>query len=738
MTKRLFITTFFASILSFFIGLPCSAQQYTVFENHFENWTDGKPDGWSFLGSHPDQSPNVQPQYIPTVSQYTPAYTGSYACKITATPWVVNKPTPRHFPMRFFDAPDFFPIYWGKKYVLSFAAKLIKGTSFDIIIESHNKEKFLIYHLQKNIVIGENYQEFEIEFIPELISDNTLTGKHAPHNSKSCGFSFYISAEQDYEFVIDYIKLVAKDRTMEFDYLETNNIKAYIDPIAPFLKGNGNILSDNINYFEVPKNSGKSTIFSANLWLGGLDEHANLHLAAQQYCQRGFDFWLGPITNDYTIVDEKQVVSDAFIQKYHHTWKVTKAEIEYHKTHYSDPNYVMPWGIANWPAHGRTSFGENWNLAPYKEIDGNGWYTPQGGDYPEIRGDEAVLFIMNDVLNAHTESSSMNALGLEIIGMAYAFNSGDEALQNSIFLTYYLRNKSSHSYQDFYFGFWTDFDIGYWYDDYSGCDTALNMMYGYNGRAIDGQGEPWAYGENPPAQGAMFLNQKMSTFVYVEGHTGPTGQPQTAVEYYNYLRGKWRDGLPMTLGGNGYNQQSTDYYNFMYSRIMFNEAPWCEETPNGADSQLPNPPGDRRGLMSTGPFTLSFDKCLEVDIALPFARSGGKKSLESVALLKLSAEEVQEYYDKYIAPFPFIGIKENKVYNEKLRVYPNPSNGCFTIASEKIIESIELYDIMGKKVFSEMPKKQTTQISTRLPQGLYIYRAVLEGNSVNSGKIIVQ
>ena len=162
--------------------------------------------------------------------------------------------------------------------------------------------------------------------------------------------------------------------------------------------------------------------------------------------------------------------------------------------------------------------------------------------------------------------------------------------------------------------------------------------------------------------------------------------------------------------------------------------------PNGAGTTHSNAPYDRRGIMSTGPFTFSNPllggESIKIDIALPFARTEkgkGKNSLEALALLKQMALEVQEYYEENI-----VGIKENKYSFEKLMIYPNPSNGQFTVASEKVIESIELYDVLGKKVFVDTPKTQTTQITTHLPQGFYIYRAVLQCGSVSSGKIIVQ
>ena len=93
---------------------------------------------------------------------------------------------------------------------------------------------------------------------------------------------------------------------------------------------------------------------------------------------------------------------------------------------------------------------------------------------------------------------------------------------------------------------------------------------------------------------------------------------------------------------------------------------------------------------------------------------------------------IQEYFDENIVGI--VGARRAL----PLRVYPNPSNGQFTVQSESVIELIEVYDILGKKVYTSTPKVQTAQINTQLPQGLYIYRAVLGDHSVCSGKIVVQ
>ena len=49
--------------------------------------------------------------------------------------------------------------------------------------------------------------------------------------------------------------------------------------------------------YEVPKGSGKHSVFNGSLWLGAIDDENNLKVAAQSYRQGGSDFWAGPINN---------------------------------------------------------------------------------------------------------------------------------------------------------------------------------------------------------------------------------------------------------------------------------------------------------------------------------------------------------------------------------------------------------------------------------------------------------
>ena len=71
--------------------------------------------------------------------------------------------------------------------------------------------------------------------------------------------------------------------------LDTNNISAKFFANGKLFDG----------FFEVPKGSGKNSIFAGNIWIGGKVTAGQLHLAAQTYGQSGSDFFFGPIASSY-------------------------------------------------------------------------------------------------------------------------------------------------------------------------------------------------------------------------------------------------------------------------------------------------------------------------------------------------------------------------------------------------------------------------------------------------------
>ncbi|MBA3899425.1 MAG: hypothetical protein H0X62_04310, partial [Bacteroidetes bacterium] len=134
-------------------------------------------------------------------------------------------------------------------------------------------------------------------------------------------------------------------------------------------------------------------------------------------------------------------------------WKINKSDIDNHISNFATAGYILPASIANWPGNGNTANGEMALLAPYFDVNLNDKYDPQNGDYPLIRGNQAIFFIFNDDKVPH--SSGAVKMGIEVHGMAYSFsNLSDSALNHAVFVNYEIYNRSSNNYNDVYLGSW--------------------------------------------------------------------------------------------------------------------------------------------------------------------------------------------------------------------------------------------------------------------------------------------
>lgn len=151
----------------------------------------------------------------------------------------------------------------------------------------------------------------------------------------------------------------------------------------------------------------------------------------------------------------------------------------------------------------------------------------------------------------------------------------------------------------------------------------------------------------------------MRRFIYYNNDgTANNGEPDKATDYYNYLRGIWRDGKRMCYGGDGYNAGSAGYQEGIYSDFMFpgtsdiwgwgtasngNEnvgksTEWTEQTAgNSAD--------DRRFMQSAGPFTLQPGAINYITVGIPFAQATTGGPAASVELLRQIDDKCQALFD---------------------------------------------------------------------------------------------
>ena len=314
--------------------------------------------------------------------------------------------------------------------------------------------------------------------------------------------------------------------------------------------------------YEIPAGSNKTSMFSAGLWIGGIDSNFQLKLAAVRFRQGpaalglpgGNDYWPGPLTMtsaevtpstcleyDKLFYMSQDMVSE-FLSNCDPTTGIYDPSL--------DPDYSIPSEIMNWPAHGNTAADQSYYLAPFYDNDGDGNYDPTAGDYPYydlsntlcpsnyagdtsykpavtmegngilvdqvIKGDETLWWVFNDKGNIHTETFGAQ-IGFEIRAQAFAFSSNDE-INNMTFYSYEIINRSSYLLTDTYFSQWVDTDLGYAKDDYVGCDVLRGLGYCYNGSDRDGNGQYNAYGNQPPAIGVDFFQ---GPYLDADGYDNP-------------------------------------------------------------------------------------------------------------------------------------------------------------------------------------------------------------------------
>ena len=76
---------------------------------------------------------------------------------------------------------------------------------------------------------------------------------------------------------------------------------------------------------------------------------------------------------------------------------------------------------------------------------------------------------------------------------------------------------------------------------------------------------------------------------------------------------------------------------------------------------------------------------------------------------------------------------------ENFSVYPNPSNGKFIINSNGNINSIEIYNICGEKIFQSEFRNQKSEIDlSAQPAGIYFYQITNKQQIIGDGKIILK
>ncbi len=325
-----------------------------------------------------------------------------------------------------------------------------------------------------------------------------------------------------------------------------------VNDVRALINGYGNMWYDgSIARYYVPKNGTSTPLYCAALWIGGTDVNDQLRIAALRFGQDGDDYWPGPLTTDGAADINKTICN-----YYDRHYKISQKEVSEFMQMFDytengatpNSNYdesLISQTIKDWPAHGAFP-NQSYYLAPFVDVNGDGSYNYQDGDYPYydfdnelcprtlkanlqpgesyepartmedsagivhggllsdqvLKGDQTIWWVFNDMGNTHTESGGQ-PIGIEIRAQAFAFSTNDH-INRMTFYSYEIINRSTYELRNTYFSQWVDPDLGYAADDFIGCDVKRGLGYCYNGKDIDGPGTG-SYSGIPPAVGIDFF-----------------------------------------------------------------------------------------------------------------------------------------------------------------------------------------------------------------------------------------
>ena len=510
--------------------------------------------------------------------------------------------------------------------------------------------------------------------------------------------------------------------------LDVNNVRARINNGGDMWWN----LVDSAGY-QVPIDSSEALWLAGALWIGGLDQDNQLHVAAQTYRQTGFDFFPGPLNPGGT-------TDSSLCNQFDQMWNVYGTEIDSAIAAFNAygilvPLSMIPQNVLLWPGKGNpyNLIAGTRDLAPFYDHDMNGLYNPRRGDYPIVGGcgnpvyaDQMIWWVYNDAGNAHTESGA-EPLGIEVQALAYAFATTD-CINDQTFYRYKIFNRSLNDYHDVYAGVWLDPDMGCYTDDLIGCDTISNLGIAYNTFSTDTPCNQ----DNSKMLGVKILNslannssqRPMSNFMFYNNDFTDFGNPEEAQHYYNYLQSMFKDATHLTQGG-----VPTDY--------AFPDDPTM---PTGwSECAQPGTAADRRIIVSTGPATLPANAELVLDFALVWAIAAvdSNAPCPSFDLIKQCAAAVQQLYDEQLCDNSFVNVNDVKTDNA-LTLFPNPASQTVRLnLTENAL--VEVFDVHGKRMRSQqMSSQQNTIDLNGLVQGCYVVKTTAASRTVQRAKLAVQ
>ncbi|MCL4511943.1 MAG: hypothetical protein M1470_12855 [Bacteroidetes bacterium] len=440
-----------------------------------------------------------------------------------------------------------------------------------------------------------------------------------------------------------------------------------------YLSNNGLVFADTAEGLFWPANTKKNLVFSSGFWTAGKDEADTVRSAVSYYLS---NYQPGTINgafvdtnysiagNPYAPVFKMVVLADTS----------TPSDEEYQR-------WVKDASLTGAPLNN----------------DGT----------PKLVGNLNAYWVMDDLDTSGTTAPYLlrpQPMGLEIHNYVFGYNEPGP-LSQTIFLVMNIINKSVHTYNSTYFGWFSDVDLGDPNDDLPGCDTLLSLGYMYNGKDTDK-----VYGI-PPACGFVILKSpaasesgaKMTSFM--KDMAGPhiwqlpgVGDSIFARKAFLVLSGKRQDGYPWFPPNEP-------------GHVITYVDPGDPVTGTGWLATAEQSPADDRFLQGSGPFTFMPGDTESFVVAFIVAQDTSRFS--SITKLRRYIPVVRAKWNEVASELTDITEKSIGTIPKSFLVsegYPNPFNPsiAFRITlPERSMIDVKVYDILGREVRQLISGKYT-------------------------------
>ncbi|UTW61935.1 T9SS type A sorting domain-containing protein [bacterium SCSIO 12741] len=516
-------------------------------------------------------------------------------------------------------------------------------------------------------------------------------------------------------------------------HLSTSDMEFVVGPKGVLFLDNDNGEIDFDGWSASPpqiKKYESDLFYSGNISIGAFDTGGQFFGSGDLFNPNSSDasFHAGPVSSDYS-------------HKRAWVYHMTKGMIDTHKILYSLPGYQVPDKLDQWPAHGDPARGQAECLAPFVDVDGDGLYRPEKGDYPDIRGTQAVYCIFND--DEFPQSDSIAHMGVEIHVMYYFMEDhANPKVRSTLFAHYEVINRSLRDYNQVRIGNFIDFGIGCFQDDFIGSLPSEATFYGYNADNFDESchGRK-GFGSNSPLAAVSCLSDTLYSFLsHGVGYRNVAGAPQNALEMYNYARAIWRDGAQVVHGGNGHpHSGGTIATRFMLPGIYNGLPNWTEYTSSHVK-------GDRQGVGGIGPYTLNAGDRIAFDWMYYSYVDNLTSTQDKIANLSTHIRDIRSAHQAQSFGWfnsncsGYTSVEPLHVEESELLVFPNPADQQLNIQIKKEGKyNLRLMDMSGRLVIENDSINGADQLMhmdiSSLSPGVYVL--AIQGQGLNESKRVV-